>query len=83
MLSHPRISRAFYLGLLLAFSSGQADAERPSVVFDFGSTAECRELTLPESAGIYPGEKIVELKLRISVHLTSGKLEEEIGRAHV
>ncbi len=65
----------FALGLLLAVDDGSAYAESPSIDFDFASTAECRELALPESAGIYPGEKIVELKLRISVHLTTGNLD--------
>ena len=64
------------LVLLLPFDNGQAQAERPSIDFDFGSTAACRELVLDGEAGVYPGEKIVELKLRISVHLNSGDLDK-------
>jgi len=75
MFFHFRFAWALPLGLLFAISSEQASAESPSLDFDFASTAECRELALPESAGIYPGEKIVELKLRISAHLTTGKLD--------
>ncbi|NOY29561.1 MAG: hypothetical protein GXP28_05100 [Planctomycetes bacterium] len=66
----------FSLGWLVALNPGHAQAARPSVDFDFGSTAECRELALPEYEGVFPGEKIVELKLRISVHLTTGNLDE-------
>jgi len=82
MFCSSRIAGTFLLGLLYVFSSGvfsngqQAEAAKPAIVFDFGSTAECRELTLLESAGLYPGEKLVELKLRISVHLTAGNIED-------
>jgi len=75
MFPYFRIAWTLSFGLLLALSSRQADAESPSIDFDFASTAECRELALIESAGIYPGEKIVELKLRISAHLTTGNLD--------
>ncbi len=72
-----RISRPlFLLSLTLPLSSGLAQAERPSVDFDFGSTAECRELLSAEPSGVYPDGKIVELKLRISVHLTAGDLDK-------
>lgn len=76
MFMHLRSCSLLSLALTLALSSGQAYAERPTVRFDWGSTAECHELTTEELGGIYPGEKLVELKLRVSVHLTTGDLDD-------
>jgi hypothetical protein len=50
----------------------------PVVKFDFGRTVECREILAPELDGELPGsdEKLIEMKLRVSVHLLSGKLDD-------
>ena len=51
-----------FFGLLVIGSAVPALAAGPSVAFDFGSIAECRDVTSAEAAESYPGEKIVELK---------------------
>ena len=61
---------------LLATGQLMALAGGPKVAFDFGRTAECVDVTPAESESIYPGEKIVELKLRVSVHLLSGNIND-------
>lgn len=48
----------------------------PQIAFDFGRIAECIDVTPAESEALYPGEKIVELKLRVSVHLLSGNIND-------
>ena len=55
-------------------------AEDPTLVFDFGRTAECLDVTSEEQALRYPGKKVVELNLRVSVHLLAGNINsvEEI-----
>ena len=62
------------------FTASRAQAEQPSLAFDFGSTAECRDVTpdpVSEEAGdLYAGQKLVELKLRVSVHLLAGKISD-------
>ncbi len=64
------------VGLLLLASGRPAYAEDPTITFDFARTAECRDITSSEAAELYPGEKIVELKLRISVHLLAGNIND-------
>ncbi len=66
--------RALPLCFLLAIQGQISLAEDPSLAFDFGRTAECRDVTSEVAANLYPGEKIVELKLRVSVHLLAGNL---------
>ena len=48
----------------------------PHVAFDFARVAECTDVTPAESEWVYPGEKLVELKLRVSVHLLSGNIND-------
>lgn len=55
---------------------GSVQAAKPSLVFDFGRTAECRDVTPTFADEVFPGEKVVELKLRISVHLTAGNIQD-------
>jgi hypothetical protein len=62
--------------LLLVTSSAVVRADSPSIAFDFGRTAECREVTPDEEAVLFPHEKIVELRLRVSVHLLEGRLDD-------
>ena len=59
---------------MLSIGNTAALAGSPQVAFDFGSIAECVDVTPTDSEAIYPGEKIVELKLRVSVHLLSGNI---------
>lgn len=62
-----------WLGCLLIVAGGTAaDAGSPEVAFDFGRTTECRNVTPTESADVIRDEKIIELRLRVSVHLLSG-----------
>ncbi|MDZ4657740.1 MAG: hypothetical protein SH868_09215 [Bythopirellula sp.] len=61
---------------LLAIGNTVALAANPQVAFDFGSIAECVDVTPTDSEALYPGEKIVELKMRVSVHLLSGNIDE-------
>jgi len=71
-----------WTGLLvcLSLTASGAQAGTPSLVFDFGRTAECRDVTSerlgPQTADLYPGQKLVELKLRVSVHLLAGKISD-------
>lgn len=62
--------------LLLVTGSAVVRADSPSVAFDFGRTAECRDVTPEDSDDVFPHEKIIELRLRISVHLLSGNVED-------
>lgn len=69
----------------LMFSPNVVAAGDPTVAFDFGRTAECVDVTEEVAAGLFEHERIIELRLRVSVHLLSGdekRLEEvriEIG----
>lgn len=65
------------LSALFLFSTGVAAfAGNPQVVFDFGRIAECTELVPAEDTLLYPDEKLVELKLRVSVHLLAGNISD-------
>ncbi|MCH2113404.1 MAG: hypothetical protein MK171_00605 [Pirellulales bacterium] len=46
------------------------------MAFDFARLAECREVTFETQGTPYPDEKIVEVKLRVSVHLIAGNLDD-------
>lgn len=62
-----------------------AHADGPALAFDFGRTIECRDVTSLFEADVFPHEKIVEMRLRLSVHLLAGdprdveELRVEIG----
>ncbi|TWU28129.1 hypothetical protein [Bythopirellula polymerisocia] len=66
---------AFLSFALVALASGVTFAGGPQVAFDFGRIAECVEIA-GEDALLTPGEKLVELKLRVSVHLLAGKISD-------
>jgi len=59
--------------LCLASGSGTAWAENPSVAFDFARMIECPQVDSDEMSEV-SGMKLVELKLRLSVRLLSGKI---------
>jgi len=67
-----------WVGLLVCFSLAQGDAQAasPSLAFDFGQTAKCREVSPSDGGELYPGKKLVELKLRVSVQLLEGKITD-------
>jgi len=46
------------------------------LAFDFGRTAECRVVTPEENDAIDADEKIIELQLRVSLHLLSGSIDQ-------
>lgn len=58
---------------LVVLSAGNTLGGGPQVAFDFGRIAECVEI-VGDDVLLTPGEKLVELKLRISVHLLAGKI---------
>jgi len=63
-----------FVSLSLPLSTLQAGT--PSLSFDFGRTVECRAIADTDSTKIYPGDKLIELKLRVSVHLLSGNISD-------
>jgi hypothetical protein len=50
--------------------------EEPALVFDFGRTLECRDVTPEEFSERYREERIVECTLRLSVYLQSGSASD-------
>lgn len=61
---------------LLALGNTAAIAASPRVAFDFGRIAECVDVTPADKVELYAGEKIVELKLRVAVHLLAGDIKD-------
>jgi hypothetical protein len=53
-----------------------AAGDEPALVFDFGRTLECRDVTPPEFSETRPDERLVECSLRLSVSLESGSIDE-------
>jgi hypothetical protein len=70
----PRISTILQTTLLLAASQATVIAGEPQLAFDFSRVAECVDVSSEAQETLYAGEKLVELKLRVSVHLLSGKI---------
>jgi hypothetical protein len=70
----PRITAIFQTTLLLVASQATVIAGEPQLAFDFSRVAECVDVSAEAEDALYAGEKLVELKLRISVHLLSGKI---------
>lgn len=64
--------KVWLASLLIVTGGAAAHADSPSIAFDFGRTAECRDVTPTELAEVNRDEKIVELRLRVSLHLLSG-----------
>ena len=67
---------AFFSVALVALNGTEALAGGPHVAFDFARVVECVDVTPTTGEWLYPGEKLVELKLRVSVHLLSGKISD-------
>jgi hypothetical protein len=70
----PRISTILQTTLLLVASQATVIAGEPQLAFDFSRVAECVDVSSEAQETLYAGEKLVELKLRVSVHLLSGKI---------
>ena len=68
--------RDFLICAFLASSAVAVQAADPSIAFDFGRTVECQDVTAESPADVFEQEKIIELRMRISVHLLSGDLEQ-------
>jgi len=67
---------------LLVASAATSFAADPSVTFDFSRTAECRDITSTAAEDAFPGEKIVALHLRVSVHLLRGQ-PADVEEVHI
>lgn len=68
-----------WVALAVGEVSGQAPAARasePHVAFDFARVAQCTEVPSAEDTLLYQDEKLVELRLRISVHLLKGNIRD-------
>ena len=76
MLARASAAKELLLCASIVLSTATAQAADPKVTFDFGRTAECHDVTEEEAAEVYEGEKVVELQLRISVHLLSGEVKQ-------
>jgi hypothetical protein len=72
----PRITAIFQTILLLVASQTTVIAGEPQLAFDFSRVAECVDMSAEAKDTLYAGEKLVELKLRISVHLLSGNISD-------
>ncbi|MCC6491464.1 MAG: hypothetical protein IT424_00400 [Pirellulales bacterium] len=72
--SSPRLFASTLLALAAACPSAAPleAAEETALLFDFGRTLECRDVTPPEFQERYPDERIIECTLRLSAYLTSG-----------
>jgi len=60
----------------LSFTTSSTLARQPTLAFDFGRTAACREILTDEAGELPSNEKLVELKIRVSVHLLAGKISD-------
>ena len=67
-------SRMLCLAIGYSVCTITAMARDPEVTFDFARVAECREVAPSGVEELFPDEKMVELKLRVSVHLIAGNL---------
>jgi hypothetical protein len=69
-----------FAGLLhfavLVISTQPSLAAAPQLAFDFGRVMECVDVTPEDMSELYPGEKIIELRMRVSLHLLSGKIDD-------
>ena len=75
---------ARWLGIVLSLSlnAPEATAAKPVLAFDFGRTAECRDVTASflepsdSESALLSDQKVIELKVRVSVHLLRGKIDD-------
>jgi hypothetical protein len=69
------IVSTFFISQTFGFEA-KTQAADPELSFDFARTLACRDVTPAEFAELYPGERIVEATLRLSVYLESGDISE-------
>ena len=72
--------------LIFTCDTSEVRAGSPSLAFDFGSTAECQVVSsrvsddpnrdLQSVRQLDASQKLIELKLRVSVHLLAGKISD-------
>ena len=67
-------TKILWVVLWLSTQVGVAQAGKPAITFDFARLAACHESSSGDGSDIYPDEKLVELKLRVSVHLLAGNI---------
>ena len=60
----------------LSLTAGNALAGQPSLAFDFGQTAKCRVVMQEQNDTLAHNQKLVELQLRVSVHLLAGNIRD-------
>ena len=72
------VQKAHWVGFFvsLTLTTTNAFAGAPQLAFDFGRTAECREILSESAQQHYSDRKLVELNLRVSVHLLSGSISD-------
>jgi hypothetical protein len=74
--SSPRHFSLILLLILASTQAGETQAAEPVLAFDFGRTIEARDITPPEYADLYPQERIIEARFRMSVRLESGDIAD-------
>lgn len=76
------IARWFGLFISLSLSATHVQAGKPSLAFDFGRTASCHDVTaevleqVDSNESKFQNRKVIELKLRVSVHLLAGNIAD-------
>ena len=74
MSAHAVPAKTLWLVLWLTAQVGVAQAGKPALTFDFARLAGCHQSSPEDAVDIYADEKLVELKLRVSVHLIAGNI---------
>ena len=69
-------SKTLWLVFWLTTQVDVVHAGKPELTFDFASLAECHESSPGDETDTYPDEKLVELRLRVSVHLHAGDIRD-------
>tara|TARA_Y100000814_G_scaffold281544_1_gene245817 strand:- start:661 stop:1476 length:816 start_codon:yes stop_codon:yes gene_type:complete len=65
-----------WIGLWITVPINVTHAGKPVLNFDFARLTECYESSSLEITNVYDDEKLVELKLRVSVHLLAGDISD-------
>ena len=61
---------------VVALETSFTQAGNPQVNFDFGRVTECTEIASDGDSALFPNEKLIEVKLRVSVHLLAGNIAD-------
>lgn len=76
MLAKVALWQSLFCCALALIPPAKSQAADPTVTFDFGRTADCEDVSGEHANDVLTGEKVIELQLRISVHLLSGNVEQ-------